>query len=242
MKTFLPIAFFAILPTSPAWAGAVNGWGAADGFGAVPVMKGTWLLDMRVNGVEPGVNLTAPTVNLVYGVANGIEAGVGTNLNVNGVGSSTVATSVDPVYPWVRAALPFSNKLINTGVMVGTLVPGYNTASGVLPGVTGLMDFNMGGGVISSLNLGYARQVASGTNWTDANISFTVPVGALTFYEEQFVNYPVSGYSDGGVRGQVCFPLREKVVLDVNLAGLWQSGSSGPAWSLNPNVGLCYTF
>lgn len=227
------ITLLAILPAAPAHAGAVTGWTATDGFGAVPIAKGSSVLDSRVNAVVSGQGVsTSPVLNVLTGVSEGIELGIGTSLlNASG------RLSADSVYPWLRAALPLSNETVKTGFMVGGLIPGNGSPSETLPGMTGLIDIAMGP-VTTGLNAGYAHGAITGTNWIDANLSVTLPMGAVTFYEEQFVNVPLGGNANGGLRGAISFPLRDKMTLDLSPALLWTQGKGGMEWSFVPNVGV----
>jgi len=241
MKRLLLAGLVALLPASPALAGAVSVFGGSDGIGAVPITKGTSLLDMRLNAVFPGNAMTLPTVNVVTGIADGVELGIGSGLSFSALGDAANRTSLETIYPWVRTQLPLSGDWFKTGVTAGVTVPGYQSASEVVPGLCACMDM-LAGPMTSSVNLGYARGVTSHTDWATANLNFTLPLGGVTGYEEQFVNYPVGGYANGGVRASLIVPLVEKMALDVNAAGLWVNGTQGSTWTFSPNLGVSYTF
>lgn len=241
MKRFLLTGLLALLPAAPALAGSVTVAGAADGIGAVPIAKGSALLDMRLNAVFPGNALSLPTVNVVTGIADGVELGIGSGLSFSSLGDPANRTSLETVYPWVRTQLPFASDWMKAGVVAGVTVPGYQSAAEVLPGLCACLDMPTGP-VTSSVNLGYARGVSSGTDWANANLNFTLPLGAVTGYEEQFVNYPVGGYANGGVRASLIVPLVERMALDLNAAALWTNGSQGSVWTLSPNLGVSYAF
>jgi hypothetical protein len=264
-KNLILSLFSTLMLSSPAYAGAVTAWGAADSFSAAPISKGTYVIDVRMNG---GLGLAAgssfafaPIANFVAGVWDGVEVGVGGGLNFSALGAATNAVSVESVYPWVRASLPFSTDMIKTGFMVGSLIPVYKSVTPAQPGITGLVDITTGP-VTSSLNFGYSRTIGSSVTpaVTDANIlsgnvNFTWPVAGLTLFEEQFVNYPVGGSSNGGFRASVIFPFMDnKLTLDINPSILWSQTAAvaaagttpavpaGMAWTFSPNVGASYTF
>jgi hypothetical protein len=239
----------ALLFTSAANAGAVTGYYALDGFNTVPVAKGSYLIDFRFNG---GIGLAsnssfsfAPTLNFAAGVWEGVEVGIGGGLNFSGFGTPTNNFSVESVYPWIRASLPLSNDLIKTGLIVGSLIPVYNSVTPAQPGISFLMDIATGP-VTSGLNLGYSRTIPAGTsgdNILSGNINFTLPVGAFTLYEEQWINYPTLGNVNGGFRGTIFYPvLDNKITVDVNPSILYSTGPKGTDWTFSPNIGLTYTF
>lgn len=235
----LGVILFALLSATPAYAGAVSGYSATDGFGAVPIAKGTSLLDSRINFVTPN-SLAVPVVNVVTSLTDGLEFGVGSSMNISDLGASN-RTSIESVYPWLRAALPLSTDTLKTGVMVGSLIPGVNAASEAQPGVTALVDWATGP-VTSSVNLGYARGLSTGTNLAAGNLNFTLPLAGLSLYEEQFVNYPVGGFANGGIRAGLSFPVTKQLMFDITPAVLWGNGNTGTAWSFNPNVGFDLSF
>ncbi len=236
MKTLLSALFLSALTATPAMAGAVTGWTATDGFGAVPLAKGRSVLDVRINANMAGNSVAAPVMNIVTGAADGIELGLGTTLS-----SNPTRAAIDNVYPWLRAALPFSTETVKTGFMIGGILPAANSTSEALPGVTGLMDL-VTGPVTTGINLGYSRGLSSQTNWGAANVNFTLPFAGLTWYEEQFVNVPMGGNSNGGVRGSAIIPVSETVACDVTPALLWTNDPTGTTWTFSPNVGLTMLF
>jgi hypothetical protein len=224
-----------------------------DGFNTVPVANGKYLIDFRFNS---GIGLTsgstfsfAPTLNFAAGVWDGVEVGIGGGLNFSGFGAPTGNISVESIYPWVRATLPFSNDFIKTGIIMGSLIPVYNSVTPAQPGISFLMDISTGP-VTSGLNFGYSRTIpsqpaagTSGDNIFSGNINFTLPLSAFILYEEQWVNYPTLGYVNGGFRGTVFLPLFDnKISLDVNPAILFSTGPKGTDWTFSPSIGLTYTF
>ncbi|HEY9765733.1 MAG TPA: hypothetical protein V6C82_05185, partial [Chroococcales cyanobacterium] len=112
-----------LLPASPAFAGAVTGWGASDGFSAVPLSKGTSVLDLRLNASFPSKAVALPIVNFATGAAEGIEIGIGSGFNCSSLGEKNNRNSVEVVYPWLRAALPLSEGM-KTGIILGASIPG----------------------------------------------------------------------------------------------------------------------
>ncbi|HEY9897682.1 MAG TPA: hypothetical protein V6D00_00745 [Pantanalinema sp.] len=228
-----------MLPATPAYASAVTGYGASDGIGAVPLTRGTALLDCRINFVSPN-SLAVPVVSVVTCLAEGLEFGVGTGLNVSDLGA-TNRTSLESVYPWLKASLPLGRDSLKTGVALGTLIPGINSTSEALPGVTGLVDWGCGP-VTSGVNFGYAKGLSSGTNLAAGNLNFTLPMDGLSLYEEQFVNYPIGGFANGGIRVSLNFPVSKRLTFDVSPAVLWANGAAGTIWSFNPNLGFALSF
>lgn len=241
MKRLFLAGLMALLPAAPALASSVSVFGGSDGVGAVPVAKGTSLIDMRLNAVFPGNAVTAPTLNVVTGIADGVELGIGSGLSFSALGDPSGRTSLETVYPWVRTQLPMGGDWLKTAVVAGVTVPGVQSLSEVVPGFLAVADFATGP-VTSSVNLGYARGVTSSTDWTTANVNFTLPMGGVTGYEEQFMNYPLGGYANGGVRASLILPLVEKMTLDLNAAALWTSGAAGSTWTFSPNLGVSYAF
>lgn len=241
MKRLLLAGLLASLPAAPALAGSVSVFGASDGIGAVPIAKGTSVLDMRLNAVFPGNAMTAPTLNVATGITDGVELGIGTGLSFSALGDPANRTSLETVYPWVRTQLPLATDWMKTGMVAGVTVPGVQSLAEVLPGLCACADFATGP-VTSSVNLGYARGVATGTDWATANVNWTLPLGGVTVFEEQFVNYPIGGYANGGVRASLIVPVIDKMSLDLNAATLWTSSPQGGSWSLSPNLGVSYAF
>ncbi|MBU6430524.1 MAG: hypothetical protein KGR26_16015, partial [Cyanobacteria bacterium REEB65] len=106
---------------------------------------------------------------------------------------------------------------------------------------TGIADIPMGP-VTGTVNVGYSRTIKGMQNIGSANIAFSGPVGSMTWYEEQFVNYPVSGFSNGGIRASLQIPLSSAFSFDIDPAMLYTGSGAGTTWSFNPQLGLDLTF
>lgn len=225
-----------LLVAPPCFAGAVTGFTGTDGFSAVPTARAHSILDTRINGVFPGDSLSE-VLNILIGVADGVEVGLGGSLNVSQAGR----TALDSVYPWVRAALPWGGPGLRTGFMVGSLLPGYNSSLEPEPGVTGLLDWTTGP-LTSGFNLGYARGLSSGSHLVAANVNFSWALAGLACYEEQFVTWPVGGGATGGCRFSLGVPVGGGTTIDLTPAVLWTQTAAGVTWSFNPNLGLSLTF
>lgn len=265
-KISIATVALSMMMTPAAFAGAVNNLTGTDGFSAEPYVKGTNLMQVRLDSGFTnlsGVNsLLAPNLNFTTAVAEGIDLGIGGGLNFSNVGSSLSSLSSGAVFPWVRAAIPVGLDNIKTGIMVGTSIPvnpnnqltaGNNAMLNMMsreffPGATALMDVYLGQAIGSNvpltmgLNAGYARGISSGTNLVSGNLSFTLPTNNLIIYEEQFVNYPVGGYSNGGLRLGLSVPIGDRWMVDVKPAALWEANSAGASWSFNPSVGASVKF
>lgn len=252
--------------SAPAFAGAVNNLTGTDGFSAEPYIKGTNLVQIRLDSGFTnlsGVNsLLAPNLNFTTAVADGIDLGIGGGLNFSNVGSSLSSLSSGAVFPWVRAAVPLGLDNIKTGIMVGTSIPvnpgnqltaGNNAMLNMMsreffPGATALMDVYLGQAIGSNVpltmgvNAGYARGISSGTNLLSGNLNFTLPTSNLIIYEEQFVNYPVGGFTNGGLRLGLSVPVGDRWMFDVKPAALWEANATGASWSFNPSVGASVKF
>jgi len=256
-----------LLASPAAFAGAVNNLVGTDGFSAEPYVKGTSLVHIRLDSGFTnlsGVNsLLAPNLNFITAIADGVDLGIGGGLNFSNVGSSLSSLSSGAVFPWVRAAIPLGLDNIKTGIMVGTSIPvnpsgqlssaGNNRmlnmmSSEFFPGATALMDVYLGQALGSNVpltmgvNAGYARGISSGTNLMSGNLNFTLPTNNLIVYEEQFVNYPVGGFTNGGFRLGLSVPVGDRWMLDVKPAALWEANSTGANWSFNPSVGASVKF
>lgn len=225
-----------LLATPPCFAGAVTGFTATDGFSPVPTAKAHSILDTRINVVVPS-NSVSEVLNILIGVADGLEVGLGGSMNVNLAGRM----ALDSVYPWVRGALPWGGPGLHTGFMFGSLLPGYNSPLEPEPGLTGLMDWTTGP-LTSGINLGYARGLSSGSHFVAANLNFSWTLAGLPCYEEQFVTWPVGGGANGGCRFSLGVPVGGGTSIDLTPALLWAQTTAGLTWSFNPNVGLSMAF
>ena len=265
-KISLSVIALTLLASPAAFAGAVNNLSGTDGFSAEPYLKGTNMVNVRLDSGFTnltGVNsLLAPNLNFTTAVADGVDLGIGGGLNFSNVGSSLSSLSSGAVFPWVRAAIPTGLDNIKTGIMVGTSIPvnpnnqltaGNNAMLNMMsreffPGATALMDVYLGQALGSSvpltmgLNAGYARGISSGTNLVSGNLNFALPTSNVVLYEEQFVNYPVGGYANGGLRLGVSIPVGDKWMFDVKPAALWEANAAGSTWSFNPSVGASVKF
>lgn len=265
-KIMLSVLTASLLAAPSAFAGAVNNLSGTDGFSAEPYIKGTNLVHVRVDSGFTnlsGINsLLAPSINFTTAVADGVDLGIGGGLNFSNVGSSLGSLSSGALFPWVRAAIPNGTDHVKTGIMVGTSIPvnpngltngGNNTMLNMMskeffPGASFLTDIYLGQAMNSSLpltmgvNAGYARGISTGTNLLSANLNFSLPTDNLIIYEEQFVNYPVGGYSNGGIRLGLSVPVANNWMVDVKPAALWEGNATGATWSFNPSIGASYKF
>lgn len=267
-KILLSVIATSMLAAPSAFAGAVVNLTGTDGFSADPYVKGTNIAQLRLDSAFPGYaagNALSPSLSLTSAVADGFDLGIGGVMNYSGVGANG-SLAASALFPWVRAAIPTGSDVIKTGIMVGSsiplnggvpsltnLTPGNNQFASAMsneffPGITGLMDFALGQMVGSNLpltmgvNAGYARGITSGTNLVAGNLNFTLPTSGLVLYEEQFVNYPVSNYANGGFRLGVSVPVADRWMLDIKPAAMWEASSAGTTWSFNPSVGASVRF
>ncbi len=263
--TALGVALISVpLMTAPAHAGAVVNWTGTDGFSAEPYVQGTNIFHIRLDSSFPGFstgNALMPGLNLSSAITDGLDLGIGGGLNFSSIGTSLSNISMGAIYPWIRAAIPVGIENLKAGVMVGTSIPvnTNNVAPNInnmnnrlstefFPGITGLMDVYLGQftgadfPLTMGVNAGYARGLTSGTNLMAGNLNFTLPYSNLIFYEEQFVNYPVGGYANGGVRFGINVPVSNKVMFDIKPAALWDVSSAGISWTFNPSVGASVRF
>lgn len=266
-KIMLSVLTASVLATPSAFAGAVNNLTGTDGFSAEPYSKGTNVMHLRLDSgftTFTGDNtLLAPTLNFTTGIADGIDLGIGGSMNFSNVGTSLNNLSSGAVFPWIRTAIPTNVDGIKTALMVGTSVPinplntpnsGNNAMLNIMsreffPGFNALADINIGEATHSYLpltlgvNAGYARGLSSGTNLLSANVNFRLPTDNFTVYEEQFVNYPVGGFANGGVRLGFSVPVGDKWMIDVKPAALWEADNvRGATWSFNPSIGASVKF
>jgi hypothetical protein len=220
--------------TAPAFAGAVTGFTATDGFSSVPIPRGVSLIDTRVNYVGGALS---PTLNVVLGVADGLELGIGSFLNVPATGGN-MPPSIEMTYPWVRGGLPVTlNPALHFGYMLGADLPGYQAGSEEAVGATLLTDFNAGPLTVG-LNTGYKRYLGTtGLSALAANLNFTRGLGAWTFYEENFLTARLGGTTDAGVRFSASYAITPDLIVDLTPAVLLS-----PTVAFNPNVGLEYVF
>ncbi|MBM3276420.1 MAG: hypothetical protein FJZ00_14795, partial [Candidatus Sericytochromatia bacterium] len=149
--------------------------------------------------------------------------------------------SQDAIYPWAKAALPLSTDTIKTAIAAGASLPGYASTTDTIPGLTAIVDVT-GAPLSTSFNLGYARGLNTNANIVAANLNFTGPPGAVTYYEEQFVTYPINLYARGGIRVVAIIPLSAKTTFDASFAALFQNSPTGPQWSYNPGLGATLAF
>ncbi len=233
-------SLLAVLPV-PAHAAAVKTWGPVDGVGAAPLANGSALLDVRAAAFIPGTTHALSQIGLLAGASEWLEIGAVVGAGFQGVtGPSPGAVSLD-IFPWAKAALPLANETVKTGVLLGGALSGYASSTETTPGVTALLDLNLGP-ALASLNAGYARRLTTGVDVAAANLNFTVPAGQTTFYEEQFATYPVGEFTRAGIRGAVIFPLGPRLAVDGSLAALYTNSPREPAWSLSPGIGVSAAF
>src|SRR6185295_5925032 len=105
------------------------------------VAKKDFVLDVRFNTTLPfksGLEKSfQPTLNLVYGLTDFMEVGVGTGLNFYSP-SREDELSIQSIYPWIRVHVPFkpdSISKVRFCFMVGTLIPGWKSTTPAQPGV-----------------------------------------------------------------------------------------------------------
>lgn len=262
LKKITILSFYLLLTLLAAmstFAGGVTGWSATDGFNTVPVAKNDFVIDVRFNAVFPfkpelekGFQ---PTLNLIYGLSEFMEVGVGAGLNFYSP-SREDALSIQSVYPWIRVHVPFkpdSVSRVRFCFMMGSLIPAWNSTTAAQPGLTGILDFKLKKGTIG-LNGGYSRTIPEtvvdgseaaphGANVVSANLNHAMTFKKFSIYEEAFVNHFVNGDPNGGFRFSIYFPFMDnKIVLDVNPAVLWSNVGDKTDWYFSPNVGASFTF
>ncbi|MEB3187366.1 MAG: hypothetical protein VKP72_08005 [bacterium] len=249
MKKFALAAAAIALTSSPAFAGGVVGWTATDGFSAVPIAKGTTILDSRLYmEVDKNLNTIAvPTVHLLEGAGEGVELGIGAQ-TANAFGAAGLS-QLSSLYPWLRASIPaISSDAIKFGYMAGVFM--LNAADGksqtLTPGLSLLADIPTGGSTLG-INLGYKRDYAQGVEWGTAgsqyaslNFNETWSAGGFNFYSEVFTDYNVSNsdFAVSGARLTVGFPINDKFAVDVNPAVLFRGGQT----IFQPNFGFAITW
>jgi len=253
--------------TSAANAGAVTNFGT-DSFSAEPYLKGTNIVQLRMDGsfignpIGPLGSTLMPGINFTTALFDGVDMGIGGGATVGLFDGPGVSVLPSALYPWIRAAIPLGLDNLKTGLVVGTSIP-LNTTNKIIPavsnmnsrmgsefypGVTALADIYLGqmlGTEIPltlGLNAGYARGISSGTNLLSGNLNFTVPLTNLIITEEQFVNYPIGSVTNGGFRVGVSVPIADKYLIDVKPAALWSQEPQGLGWSFNPTVGVSMKF
>lgn len=264
-KIMLSVLATSILAAPSAFAGAVTNYTGTDGFSAEPYLPGTNIVHVRVDSGFPGYaagNALMPGLNLTTAFADGFDLGIGGGFTFSGIGSNNSSYSTGTLFPWIRAAVPLGIENVKTGIMVGSSIPLNATSANIggnnanmnmmsrefFPGATALADLYIGQMVGSTLpltmglNAGYARGVSTGTNLVSGNVNFTLPTNGFIFYEEQFVNYPVSSYANGGIRVGMSIPVGDKFLFDIKPAALWEASASGATWSFNPSVGASIRF
>lgn len=264
-KKLIFTAMVAAIFTAPsAYAGAVTNWTGTDGFSAEPHLRGTNILHVRLDSnfhTLSNGNALMPGVNFTTSLSDGLDFGIGGGVNFNSIATPLNNLSFGAIYPWLRAAVPLGIDNIKTGVMLGTSIPintNINTqninnnnsrnSNEFFPGVTGLVDVYLGQltgadfPLTMGVNAGYARGISSGTNLVSGNLNFTLPVGGVILYEEQFTNLILGNYANGGIRVGVNIPVGEKFMFDIKPAALWSANPTGATWSFNPSVGASMKF
>ncbi|MBM3270055.1 MAG: hypothetical protein FJZ01_20670 [Candidatus Sericytochromatia bacterium] len=225
----------------PAHAGAVKSWGPVDGIGATPLANGAAVLDFRGAAFIPREVHAVTEVALVAGASEWLEIGAVAAAGFQGaIAPSPGALAVD-IYPWAKAALPLSFERLKTGLILGGALSGYQSTTETTPGMTALLDLDLGP-VLASCNAGYARRLTTGTNIASANLNFTVPAAGFTLYEEQFATYPIGFFTTAGIRGAAIVPVGDKLAIDANLALLYTNAPGQAPWVLSPGFGVSASF
>ena len=225
-----------LISTLPAFGTAVTTFTATDSTSAVPISKGTYLLDLRFNGEFPKNSFILPTFNFIAGVWDNIELGIGSGLNA----SSNSKFSIESTNIWARIALPLSTDYIKTAILIGGQIPVYNSSTALQSGIEASVDF-IANPITTNINLGYSR---SNDNILSGNLNFTLPLSNFTFFEEQYINYPLGSFSNGGFRISAFLPaiFDNKLTFDINTALLFTNDIKTCNWSFSPNIGLVYKF
>ncbi len=252
---FISAAF--ILSVQMAFAGGVVGWTATDGFNTVPITKRDLVVDLRFNAVVPFKSDFEkgfqPTLNLIYGITDFMEIGIGTGLNFYSPARPD-EISIQSVYPWIRVYVPFkpdSIAKVRFGFMVGSLIPAWNSSTYAQPGASALLDVKLKNGSLG-FNGGYSHTIVesidpespeSGSNIVSGNINHSMSFEKFSIYEEAFINHALQGDPNGGFRFSMYFPVAKgKIVLDLNPAVLWYNVGEETDWYFNPNVGASFYF
>ncbi len=255
-KKLIFISLASLFSLQTAFAGGVTGWTATDGFNTVPVAKRQFVVDLRFNAIVPFKSDFEkgfqPTLNLVYGLTEFMEVGVGTGLNFYSPARED-ELSIQSVYPWIRVHVPFkpdSISKVRFCFMVGSLIPAWKSVTPAQPGVSGILDIKLKNGTFG-INGGYshtfpdfdAENPAQGFNVVSANLNHSMTFEKFSIYEEAFVNHFVNGDPNGGFRFSMYFPFMDnKVIFDVNPAVLWSNVGEETDWYFNPNVGASFFF
>ena len=260
MKKFALAAAAIALTSTPAFAGGVTGWTATDGFSAVPLAKGTTILDSRLYleiNKDLSIGAAAPTVHLLEGVGDGVELGIGaqTNSAFAAGGLSQLST----LYPWLRASIPaISSDAVKFGYMAGvfalntTAADGKTVSQTLTPGLSLLVDIPMGGST-AGINLGYKRDYSNaavdgikadwgtaGPQYASLNLNDTWSAGGINFYDEVFTDFNLTtgDFAVSGARLTVGFPVNDKFSVDINPAVLFRGGQT----IFQPNFGFAITW
>jgi len=255
IKLIFSIFIFSALFFQKSYAGGVTGWGATDGFSTVTVAKRDFVIDVRMNATFPGKAFVLPVLNVIYGLTDFMEVGVGTGLNFTTPFPESDKVSMQSIYPWVRMYVPLcsdSAPKVRLGLMFGTLIPLYNSVTAAQPGVSALLDINTNAGTFGA-NLGYSRTIpetvsdegvyAPGSNVVSANLNYSYTFEHVIIYEEQFINHFVNGDPNGGFRLSALFSFNDgKIILDINPAVLWINVGDETDWYFSPNIGASFTF
>lgn len=238
-----------IMFTLPAFGTAVTTFTATDATSAVPTSKGTYLLDFRFSGEFPKSSFILPTFNFIAGVWDNIELGIGSGLNFSSFATSNNKFSLEYTNVWARIGLPISTEYIKTAIIFGGLIPVYNSSTALQSGIEASIDF-ITNPITTNVNFGYSKNfnfgnsAQSNDNILSGNLNFTLPFSNFTFFEEQFINYPVGNFANGGFRVSVFSPpiFDNKLTFDINTALLFSNDIKNCNWSFSPNIGLVYKF
>lgn len=235
-------ATLACLSASPAFAGAVSGYTGVDGFAPVPIPHGSTLVDLRVNSVyaSPASGWAlAPTLNVLHGIAENHEIGVGSWYDFGGVGTAAATNNPSVVYPWARGLLGTTGTGSRIGYMAGGDIA-LNGAYSSSVGLTILADHPWAGGLLGFMG-GVRRYFdAAGTYRPSGNVNYTFTSGPWMLYAEVMGNLPVGAAPwDSALRGSVTYLFTSNFSADINPA-LTYSPAAG--YAFNPNVGVSFMF
>lgn len=236
MRSALALSTLLLLLPAPALASAVSSFSGVDGTSPAPICPGSFMLDLRLNAVVPGLTLS-PTACLIAGLWEGLEIGLGGVYDLLGLGSGTPTGMANLVYPWALGRLPDGGGPFRLGYLVGgdlSLVPGTASAAGV----SLLADHPIGSGLLGFIG-GVKRTIGpSALHRLSLNLNYSQPLGPVSLYGELATNWPTSGPWDAALRGAIVYAASPSLSLDLNPGLVYTAGG----FSFNPNVGLSQSF
>lgn len=232
----LATAFLAAVP-APAFASPFPNPDGTDAMDASEIKFGKSTLDTRIDfQAIPGNDATGTfNVNFFTGVWDGIELGGG--VNANGTTPSS-AGNVDATYLYTRLSLPQAGDLASALAIGSTFAYG---GTDVQPGALLIGNYPIGD-FTAGYNLGYGRNLTNPDNIVTANLNGAYQFDGWQLFEEQHIDYPLSGSPTGAFRFSMFSQISDVATLDINLGALWAQSPTGLQWGFNPNFGVMWRF